>query len=164
MRTVPLLRQQGGEILGLRRCCSSPAFCLHGINVAQFHCHCENNSRNCFHPDNPRGFDGAATDRWIGGMDGRPNFQVQPDCLLAHRHCRPDCRCHHLASGGDSSHPNILGRMGRSSGADRGPEPGDGAVIHQSSGEADFGVPGKALPPAKKTDGSQPYPPDKSAD
>ena len=69
-----------------------------------------------------------------------------------------------LAGDGDSSRPNILGRMGRSSGADRGPEPGDGAVIHHSSGEADFGVPGNVLPPAKKTDGNQPYPPDRSAD
>ena len=53
--------------------------------------------------------------------------------------------------------------MGRSSAAERGPEPGDGAVIHHSSGEADFGVPGNDLPPAKKTDSEQPYPPDKSA-
>lgn len=69
-----------------------------------------------------------------------------------------------LAGDGDSSRPNILGRMGRSSGANRGPEPGDGAVIHHSSGEADFGVPGNALPPAQKTTGDQPYPPNKSAD
>lgn len=69
-----------------------------------------------------------------------------------------------LAGDGDSSRPNILGRMGRSSGANRGPEPGDGAVIHHSSGEADFGVPGNVLPPAKKTARDQPYPPDKSVD
>ena len=69
-----------------------------------------------------------------------------------------------LAGDGDSSRPNILGRMGRSSGANRGPEPGDGAVIHHSSGEADFGVPGNVLPPATKTDRDQPYPPEKSAD
>ena len=69
-----------------------------------------------------------------------------------------------LAGDGDSSRPNILGRMGRSSGANRGPEPGDGAVIHHSSGEADFGVAGNVLPPSTKTDRDQPYPPEKSAD
>lgn len=69
-----------------------------------------------------------------------------------------------FASNGDSSRPNALGRMGRSSGAERGPDPGDGAVIHNSSGEADFGVSGNALPPAQKAAGDQPYPPDKSAD
>lgn len=69
-----------------------------------------------------------------------------------------------LASDGNPSHPNILGQMGRSSGANRGPEPGDGAVIHHSSGEADFGVPGNVLPQAKKTDRDQPYFAEKSAD
>ena len=69
-----------------------------------------------------------------------------------------------FAGNGDSSRPNTLGRMGRSSGADRGPDPGDGAVIHHSSGEADFGVPGNVLPPPQKTARDQPYPPDKSAD
>lgn len=69
-----------------------------------------------------------------------------------------------LASDGNLSRPNILGQMGRSSGANRGPEPGDGAVIHRSSGEADFCVPGNVLPPATKTDHDQPYPPEKSHD
>jgi uncharacterized membrane protein YuzA (DUF378 family) len=69
-----------------------------------------------------------------------------------------------FASDRDSSRPNILGRMGHSSGADRGPDSGDGSVIHHSSGEADFGVPGNTLPPAQKTTGDQPYPPNKSAD
>ncbi|MGZ9156467.1 MAG: DUF378 domain-containing protein [Candidatus Binatia bacterium] len=50
---------------------------------------------------------------------------------------------------GASGRFNILGRIGRSSGADRGPAPGDGAVIHHSSGEADFGVPGNVLPPVQ---------------
>ena len=63
-----------------------------------------------------------------------------------------------------NSRSNIPGRMGRSSGAERGPEPGDGAVIHHAPGEADFGVPGNVLPAAKKTDRDQPYPPAKSAD
>ncbi|MGZ8479341.1 MAG: DUF378 domain-containing protein [Candidatus Binatia bacterium] len=65
---------------------------------------------------------------------------------------------------GASGRFNILGRIGRSSGADRGPAPGDGAVIHHSSGEADFGVPGNVLPPANKADRDQPFPPDRSAD
>ena len=69
-----------------------------------------------------------------------------------------------FAGDGASGRFNILGRIGRSSGADRGPAPGDGAVIHQSSGEADFGVPGNVMPPAQKTDSDQPYPPAKSAD
>jgi hypothetical protein len=59
----------------------------------------------------------------------------------------------------------ILGRVGRSSGGERGPEPGDGAVIHHSSGEADFdGLPGNVLPPIKDANRDLPYPPKKSAD
>lgn len=69
-----------------------------------------------------------------------------------------------LVRDGNPSRPNILGQMGRSSGANRGPEPGDGAVIHRSSGEADFCVPGNVLPPATKTDHDQLYPPEKSPD
>jgi hypothetical protein len=54
---------------------------------------------------------------------------------------------------------------GRSSGKERGPEPGDGAVIHHSSGEADFdGLPGNVLPPIKDAERDQPYPPKRSAD
>jgi hypothetical protein len=59
----------------------------------------------------------------------------------------------------------ILGRVGRSSGDERGPEPGEGAVIHHSSGEADFdGLPGNVPPPIKDPDRDQPYPPKRSAD
>jgi hypothetical protein len=44
-------------------------------------------------------------------------------------------------------------RNGRSSGDERGPEPGDGAVIHHSSGETDFdGLPGDVPPPIKDAD------------
>ena len=56
-------------------------------------------------------------------------------------------------------------RTGRSSGDERGPEPGDGAVIHHSSGEADFdGLPGNIPPPVKNADRDLPYPRKKSAD
>ena len=59
----------------------------------------------------------------------------------------------------------FLGRSGRTSGDSRGPEPGDGAVIHHSSGEADFdGLPGDVLPPIKDAERDQPYPPKKFAD
>jgi hypothetical protein len=59
----------------------------------------------------------------------------------------------------------ILGRVGLSSGEERGPEPGDGAVIHHSSGEADFdGLSGNELPPIKDADHDQPYRPKRSAD
>lgn len=59
----------------------------------------------------------------------------------------------------------ILGRTGRSSGDERGPEPGDGAVIHHSSGEADFdGLPGNVPPPIKDANRDLPYPRKKSAD
>jgi hypothetical protein len=59
----------------------------------------------------------------------------------------------------------ILGGFKRSSGDERGPEPGDGAVIHHSSGEADFdGLSGDVLPPIKDADRDLPYPPKKSGD
>ena len=59
----------------------------------------------------------------------------------------------------------LLGWIGVSSGEERGPEPGDGAVIHHSSGEADFdGLPGDELPPIKDADRDQPYAPKRSAD
>ena len=59
----------------------------------------------------------------------------------------------------------ILGRVEGSSGEERGPAPGDGAVIHHSSGEADFdGLPGDVLPPIKDAERDQPYPPKRSAD
>jgi hypothetical protein len=59
--------------------------------------------------------------------------------------------------------------MGRDEGDELGPEPGKGAVIHQSSGEADFdGLPGDALPSRKavkrKLDEDAPAPPEKAAD
>jgi uncharacterized membrane protein YuzA (DUF378 family) len=62
----------------------------------------------------------------------------------------------------------ILGRLGDSSGDERGPKPGDGAVIHHSSGEADFdGSPGNVPPSIKDTNDTNrdlPFPPHKSAD
>jgi hypothetical protein len=59
----------------------------------------------------------------------------------------------------------ILGRLGRSSGEHRGPEAGDGAVIHHSSGEADFdGSPENVPPPMKDPKRDLPYPPKRSAD
>lgn len=58
----------------------------------------------------------------------------------------------------------ILGRLGHSSGAERGPEPGKGAVIHHSSGEADFGRSADKAPPVKDSERDLPYPPHKSAD
>ncbi len=59
----------------------------------------------------------------------------------------------------------ILGRLGHSSGDERGPKPGDGAVIHHSSGEADFdGSPESVPPPVKDPEGNLPYPRNKAAD
>jgi len=59
----------------------------------------------------------------------------------------------------------LLGRLGRSSGQDRGPEPGEGAVMHHSSGEADFdGLTGNVPPPVKDANRDLPYPPKRSAD
>lgn len=59
----------------------------------------------------------------------------------------------------------IFGGVGRSSGKERGPKSGDGAVIHHSSGEADFdGSSGDVPPPVKDANRDLPYPPKKSAD
>ena len=58
----------------------------------------------------------------------------------------------------------ILGRLGDSSGEERGPKPGDGAVIHHSSGEADFDGSPENVPPIKETTRDLPYPSHKSAD
>jgi hypothetical protein len=59
----------------------------------------------------------------------------------------------------------ILGRLGHSSSDERGPRPGDGAVIHHSSGEADFdGTPEKMPPAAKDATQDLPYPPKRAAD
>ena len=60
----------------------------------------------------------------------------------------------------------FLGRFGRSEGAERGPDPGDGAVIHDSSGETDFdGLPGNVPPPVEgDRDRERPYPQKRSAD
>jgi hypothetical protein len=60
----------------------------------------------------------------------------------------------------------FLGLFGRSEEGERGPEPGDGAVIHDSSGEADFdGLPGDVMPPVKDDPHhEQPYPSKRSAD
>jgi hypothetical protein len=60
---------------------------------------------------------------------------------------------------------NILGRVGLSSGEERGPKPGEGAVIHHSSGEADFdGSSGADRRPTKDANRDLPYPPKRSAD
>lgn len=58
----------------------------------------------------------------------------------------------------------ILGRLGHSSGDDRGPRPGDGAVLHHSSGEADFDGTPENMPPVKDSERDLPYPAKKSAD
>lgn len=59
----------------------------------------------------------------------------------------------------------IFGGVGRSSGEERGPEPGQGKVIHHSSGEADFdGLSGDVPPPGKDPNKDLPYPPKRSAD
>ena len=59
----------------------------------------------------------------------------------------------------------IFGSSGRSWGGERGPQPGDGAVVHHSSGEADFdGLSGDVPPPIKDTNLDTPYPRKKSAD
>ncbi|HEY7166539.1 MAG TPA: hypothetical protein VIB79_18345 [Candidatus Binatia bacterium] len=59
----------------------------------------------------------------------------------------------------------IFGQLGRNEGAEQGPEPGDGAVIHHSSGEADFdGSDGEGRRPAKDAHRDLPYPPDRSTD
>jgi hypothetical protein len=58
-----------------------------------------------------------------------------------------------------------IDEMGRDEGDERGPEPGKGAVIHDSPGEADFdGLPGGALPPKKDEERSRVAPPERSAD
>ena len=50
--------------------------------------------------------------------------------------------------------------MGRSESKMQGPLPGDGAVVHECSGEADFdGLPGDALPPRKDAEKAKPCPP-----
>jgi|GEM_PF-1306682 len=59
----------------------------------------------------------------------------------------------------------IPGKIGRSSGDNRGPDPGDGSVIHHSSGEADFdGLSGDRLPQPKGAERDLPYPPGRDAD
>ena len=59
----------------------------------------------------------------------------------------------------------IFGWGGRSWGGERGPQPGDGAVVHHSSGEADFdGLSGDVPPPIKDANRDLPYPPKKSGD
>ena len=60
---------------------------------------------------------------------------------------------------------DAIDEMGRDEGIERGPEPGKGAVIHDSPGEADFdGLPGDALPPRKDEERSRVAPPERSAD
>ena len=62
-----------------------------------------------------------------------------------------------------------LDEMGRDEGKHLGPKPGEGAVIHSSSGEADFdGLPGDELPPReavkRKLKENAPAPPQKCDD
>jgi hypothetical protein len=62
-----------------------------------------------------------------------------------------------------------LDDMGRAEGRHLGPESGKGAVLHYSSGEADFdGLPGDELPPReavkRKLNEDAPAPPERSAD
>ena len=58
-----------------------------------------------------------------------------------------------------------IDEMGRDEGDERGPEAGKGAVIHESSGEADFdGLAGDTLPPRKDEQRGRVAPPDRSAD
>ena len=55
--------------------------------------------------------------------------------------------------------------MGRDEGAELGPEPGKGAVVHHCPGEEDFdGLPGDELPPRKNPEKGLPYPPQRAAD
>ena len=55
--------------------------------------------------------------------------------------------------------------FGKSEGHPVGPEPGDGAVVHHASGNADFdGLPGDVLPPRKLSPESQHMPRDRSTD
>jgi hypothetical protein len=59
--------------------------------------------------------------------------------------------------------------IGRAEGRELGPKPGKGAVVHHSSGEADFdGLPGDELPPReavkRKLKEDAPTPPEMSAD
>lgn len=55
--------------------------------------------------------------------------------------------------------------LGRDEGDELGPEPGKGAVIHSSTGEADFdGLPGDALPPKRDVPKGQPFPPERAGD
>ena len=60
----------------------------------------------------------------------------------------------------------FLGLFGRSEGGERGPDPGDGAVIHHSSGGSRFRrFTGDVLPPVKDDpDRKEPYPRKRSAD
>ena len=69
-----------------------------------------------------------------------------------------------LAFGGTQGLSELLGRLGQSSGAERGPPAGDGAVIHYSSGEADFDGRNDELPPVRSSERNQPFPPDRRAD
>jgi len=59
----------------------------------------------------------------------------------------------------------VLGRLGNSSGDDRGPRAGEGSVIHHSSGEADFDGSSENVPPSSNDPKRDlPYPHKKSAD
>jgi hypothetical protein len=60
---------------------------------------------------------------------------------------------------------NGLEEIGRSEGEKLGPDPGKWAVIHNSTGEADFdGLPGDTLLPKKDVRKDQPFPPERAGD
>jgi hypothetical protein len=60
---------------------------------------------------------------------------------------------------------HALRDVGHSEGKEPGPEPGDGAVVHHSSGNADFdGLPGDVLPPRKGEPEDQVAPQKRAAD
>lgn len=59
----------------------------------------------------------------------------------------------------------LFGLGDRGEGREPGPRAGDGAVVHHSSGEADFdGLSGNVPPPIKDTKNDLPYPNKRSAD
>jgi uncharacterized protein len=168
MGTVSFLRQQGAGVCGFRSSCRASEYRRHGINVARFTGTVKTIRLIAFILI----ILGAINLGLVGllQIDGLAALMDGPSSTISRivysliGLAGLIAAVIIFASDRDSSRPNILGRMGRSSGADRGPDPGDGAVIHHASGEADFGLPGNALPPAQRTTGDQPYPPDKSAD
>jgi hypothetical protein len=59
----------------------------------------------------------------------------------------------------------LFGWGDRGEGREQGPQPGDGGVVHHSSGEGDFdGLPGNVAPPIKDNKNDLPYRNKRSAD